>query len=155
MPRTRRQTLPPWCRIVRERPEAFERDALAENLQVRCPRDAVAALTPRLAREEVEVFITIALNAQHRIIALQEVTRGIQNCSLVHPREVFRVAIALGAAAIIVAHNHPSGDPTPSVDDRTITEQLVAAGRLLDLPVHDHIILGGARYTSFAEAGLL
>jgi DNA repair protein RadC len=153
--RSRRHSLPAWCRIVRERPEAFERDALAENLHVRTPRDAVAVLSPRLSREEVEVFLVIALNAQHRIIALQEVTRGIQNSSLVHPREVFRIAIALGAAAIIVSHNHPSGDPSPSGDDRTVTEQLVAAGRLLDLPVHDHIIVGAGRYTSFAEAGLL
>lgn len=153
--RSRRHSLPAWCRIVRERPEAFEREVLAVNLHVRSPRDAVAALTPRLAREEVEVFVVIALNAQHRMIALQEVTRGIQNCSLVHPREVFRIAIALGAAAIIVAHNHPSGDSSPSVNDRAVTEQLVAAGRILDLPVHDHIIVGVGRYTSFAEAGLL
>nr|ABI21617.1 Smu18B [uncultured organism] len=153
--RRRKHALPAWCRIVRERPEAFEREVLAENLHVRSPRDAVVALAPRLAREEVEVFLVIALNAQHRMIALQEVTRGIQNCSLVHPREVFRIAIAIGAAAIIVAHNHPSGDPAPSADDRAVTEQLVAAGRLLDLPVHDHIIVGAGSYTSFAEAGLL
>jgi DNA repair protein RadC len=61
----------------------------------------------------------------------------------------------MGAAAIIVAHNHPSGDPTPSADDRAVTEQLAAAGRILDIPVHDHIIIAGSRYTSFAEAGLL
>ena len=80
---------------------------------------------------------------------------GILNSSLVHPREVFRLAIAFGAAGIIVAHNHPSGDPTPSADDRAITRQLVDAGRLLDIPVYDHLILGAARYLSFAEAGLL
>jgi DNA repair protein RadC len=124
-------------------------------LHVRCPRDAVAALTPRLAREEVEVFVVIALNVQHRMIALHEVTRGIQTGSLVHAREVFRVAIALGAVAIVVAHNHPSGDPTPSVEDRAVTDALVAAGRILQIPVHDHIIVGAGRYTSFAEAGLL
>jgi DNA repair protein RadC len=153
--RRRKHPLPAWCRIVRERPKAFEREVLGENLHVRSPRDAAAVLTPRLAREEVEVFVVIALNAQHRMIALHEVTRGIQNSSLVHPREVFRLAIAIGAGAIIVAHNHPSGDPSPSVDDRAVTEQLVAAERILDLPVHDHIIVGGGRYTSFAEAGLL
>jgi DNA repair protein RadC len=83
------------------------------------------------------------------------VTRGILNSSLVHPREVFRLAIAFGAAGIIVAHNHPSGDPTPSADDRAITRQLVDAGRLLDIPVYDHLVLGAERYVSFAEAGLL
>ena len=83
------------------------------------------------------------------------ITRGILNSSLVHPREVFRAAIAEAAAGIIVVHNHPSGDPTPSGDDRAVTRQLVDAGRLLDLPVHDHVIVGGDRYMSFAEAGLL
>jgi DNA repair protein RadC len=77
------------------------------------------------------------------------------NSSLVHPREVFREAIAENAAAIILIHNHPSGDPTPSPDDRITTEQLVQAGRVLDIPVHDHIIIGRGRYLSFAEAGLL
>jgi DNA repair protein RadC len=64
-------------------------------------------------------------------------------------------AIAERAAAVILVHNHPSGDPTPSTDDRLVTEQLVAAGKLLDIPVHDHVIIGRGRYTSFAEAGLL
>src|SRR3989442_1556272 len=81
--------------------------------------------------------------------------RGIVNSSLIHPREVFRSAILAGAAGIIVAHNHPSGDPTPSADDRSVTRQMVEAGRLLDLPVYDHVILGGDTYMSFAEAGLL
>jgi DNA repair protein RadC len=101
------------------------------------------------------VFYVIALNSQSRVIAIQEVTRGILNSSLVHPREVFRLAIAFGAAGIIVAHNHPSGDPTPSADDRAITRQLVDAGRLLDIPVYDHLVLGTERYLSFADSGLL
>ena len=65
------------------------------------------------------------------------------------------MTIALGATALILVHNHPSGDPTPSSEDRMVTEQLVAAGRLLDIPVHDHVIVGRGRYVSFAEAGLL
>jgi hypothetical protein len=73
----------------------------------------------------------------------------------VHPREVFRAAIAEAAAGIIVVHNHPSGDPTPSQEDRAVTRQLVEAGRLLDLPVYDHLILAGDRFVSFATAGLL
>jgi len=83
------------------------------------------------------------------------VTRGLLNSSLVHPREVFREAIAERAAAIILVHNHPSGDPTPSPDDRVVTEQLVQAGKVLDIPVQDHVIIGRGRYISFAEAGLL
>jgi len=83
------------------------------------------------------------------------VTRGLLNSSLVHPREVFRAAIAEAAAGIIVVHNHPSGDPTPSAEDRAVTQQLAAAGRLLDLPLYDHVIIAGDRFMSFATAGLL
>jgi DNA repair protein RadC len=73
----------------------------------------------------------------------------------VHPREVFRLAIAEGAAGIVVVHNHPSGDPTPSADDRKVTQQLVEAGKILDILVYDHVVIGNGRYVSFAEAGLL
>ena len=83
------------------------------------------------------------------------VSTGTQSATLVHPREVFRLAIAEGAAGIILVHNHPSGDPTPSADDRAITRQLVDAGKLLDIPVYDHVVIGNGRYVSFAEAGLL
>ncbi len=83
-------------------------------------------------------------------------TRGILNSSLVHPREVFRLAIIHGAAGLIVAHNHPSGDPAPSADDKAVTAQLVEAGRLLDIPIYDHVIIGDdGRFFSFAEAGLI
>ena len=103
----------------------------------------------------VEEFHVAVLDSQHRLERDVTVTRGILNSSLVHPREVFREAIAERAAAIILVHNHPSGDPAPSADDRAVTEQLAAAGRLLDIPVHDHVIVGRGRYMSFAEAGLL
>ena len=72
-----------------------------------------------------------------------------------HPREVFRSAIAEGAAAIILLHNHPSGDPTPSPEDRSVTQQLAEAGKVVGIPVVDHVVIGDARYTSFVEAGLL
>ena len=97
----------------------------------------------------------LALGSQSQVLADLLITRGILNSSLVHPREVFRAAIAEAAAGIIVVHNHPSGDPTPSADDRAVTRQLVDAGRLLTCPVYDHVIVGGERYVSFAEAGLL
>ena len=103
----------------------------------------------------MEEFHVAILDSQHRLERDVTVTRGLLNSSLVHPREVFREAIAENAAAIILVHNHPSGDPTPSPDDRITTEQLVQAGRVLDIPVQDHIIIGRGRYLSFAEAGLL
>ena len=114
-----------------------------------------AVFAPRLEDLPVEEFHVAVLDAQHRLERDITVTRGILNSSLVHPREVFREAIAERAAAMILVHNHPSGDPTPSADDRMVTEQLVAAGRVLDIPVHDHVIIGRGRYMSFAEAGLL
>ena len=122
---------------------------------IRSPRDVAAAFAPRLQDLPVEEFHVAILDAQHRLERDVLITRGLLNSSLVHPREVFREAIAEGAAAVILVHNHPSGDPTPSAEDRAVTEQLVAAGRLLDIPVHDHIIVGRGRYVSLAEAGLL
>jgi DNA repair protein RadC len=127
----------------------------AEAAPIRSPRDVVAYYASRLEDLPVEEFHVAILDAQHRLERDVTVTRGILNSSLVHPREVFREAIAERAAAIILVHNHPSGDPAPSADDRSVTDQLVAAGRLLDIPVHDHVIIGRGRYTSFAEAGLL
>jgi DNA repair protein RadC len=130
-------------------------EAREDGAPVRSPRDIVELFAPRLEDLPVEEFHVAVLDSQHRLERDIMVTRGILNSSLVHPREVFREAIAERAAAIILVHNHPSGDPTPSADDRVVTEQLVAAGRLLDIPVHDHIVVGRGRYTSFAEAGLL
>lgn len=126
-----------------------------DGAPIRSPRDVYQLYAPRLQDLPVEEFHVAILDAQHRLERDVLVTRGILNSSLVHPREVFREAIAERAAAIILVHNHPSGDPTPSADDRSVTEQLVAAGRLLDIPVHDHVVIGRGRYTSFAESGLL
>ena len=124
---------------------------------VRSPRDVWQLMAPYAEREVAESFWVLPLNSQHRLSVPGPVviTRGILDSSLVHPREVFRAAIEASAAAIILAHNHPSGDPTPSADDRAVTEQLVEAGKLLDLPVLDHVILGRGRFTSFADRGLL
>lgn len=148
---TRSQRLrPTWVRLVRE-PDPQP----SEPLKIKGPADVFRFLNTRTTRELQEVFYVLTLDSQSQVVSAQEVTRGILNSSLVHPREVFRLAIAEGAAGIVVVHNHPSGDPTPSVDDRAITRQLVDAGRLLDIPVYDHVVIGNGRYVSFAEAGLL
>src|SRR2546423_3364972 len=120
---------------------------------IRSPRDVVEYFAPRMEDLPVEEFHVAVLDGHHRMERDITVTRGILNSSLVHPREVFREAIAERAAAVVLVHNHPSGDPSPSADDRNVTDQLVSAGRLLDIPVHDHVIIGRGRYTSFAEAG--
>ena len=121
----------------------------------RAPRDVVAAYAPRLEDLAVEEFHVAVLDVQHRLERDILVTRGLLNTSLVHPREVFRAAVAERAAGVVLVHNHPSGDPTPSSEDRAVTGQLAAAGALLGIPVLDHVIIGRGRYVSFSEAGLL
>jgi DNA repair protein RadC len=123
--------------------------------QVNSPADVQRWCGPLLRDLAVEEFHVLTLDAQNRITRDLLITRGILNSSLVHPREVFRAAIAEAAASVIVVHNHPSGQPVPSAADRAVTAQLVEAGRILDIPVYDHVIVGGDEYFSFAEAGLL
>jgi DNA repair protein RadC len=130
-------------------------EAREEGAPVRSPADVARMFAPRLEDLPVEEFHVAILDAQHCIERDVTITRGLLNSSLVHPREVFREAIAERAASVILVHNHPSGDPNPSKDDRDVTAQLVAAGKLLDIPVHDHIIIGRGRFISFAELGLL
>jgi DNA repair protein RadC len=124
---------------------------------IKTAEDVYTRMAPYAAREVVEVLWLLCLDTQSRVVgeAPELITRGLLNSSLVHPREVFCAAITARAAGVIVVHNHPSGDPTPSVEDRTITRQLLAAGKLLDIPMYDHVIIGEGRYLSFAEAGLL
>jgi DNA repair protein RadC len=123
--------------------------------RIREPEDVIRLFGTRLRDLQVEEFHLIALDSQSQVLREVLITRGLLNSSLVHPREVFRPAIAEAAAGIIVVHNHPSGDPTPSAEDRAATNQLVSAGQLLDLPVYDHVIIAGDRFVSFAAAGLL
>lgn len=133
----------------------LNREQRPELPRIRQPDDVALLLGPRLRDLPVEEFHMLALDSQSRVRRDVLITRGLLNSALVHPREVFRAAIAEAAAGIIVVHNHPSGDPTPSPEDRAVTRQLVEAGRLLDLPVYDHVILGGDRFLSFVSAGLL
>lgn len=130
-------------------------ESRAEGALIRFPRDIYLAYAPRLEDLPVEEFHVAVLDAQQRFERDITVTRGILNGSLVHPREVFREAIAERAASVILVHNHPSGDPSPSLDDRIVTNQLVLAGRVLDIPVQDHVVIGRGRYVSFVEAGLM
>jgi DNA repair protein RadC len=114
-------------------------------------------MSPYAEREEVEVFWILALNTQHQVIRNRplSISRGILDSAMVHPREVFRAAIQANAAAIIAVHNHPSGDPTPSAEDRCITTGLKAAGAILGIPLRDHLVIGGGKYVSFAAVGEL
>lgn len=100
-----------------------------------------------------ETFFAILLDRRHRVLSLQWVCTGSIDQVAVHPREVFSPAIRDGAAAVVCAHNHPSGDPTPSPDDRLVTERLRAAGELVGIGMLDHVVVGAERYYSFAEEG--
>ncbi|OGW65061.1 MAG: hypothetical protein A3H49_10250 [Nitrospirae bacterium RIFCSPLOWO2_02_FULL_62_14] len=102
-----------------------------------------------------EVFKIVLLDAKHGIIKDATVSEGSLTLSIVHPREVFNPAVRESAAAVIFVHNHPSGDPGPSEEDRALTARLVAAGELLGIQVLDHLIIGDGRYTSFADQGWL
>ena len=117
---------------------------------VRGPSDVFRIMGPRLRDRPQEEFHALLLNTRHRVLRSVLVTRGILDASLIHPREVFRLAVGEGAAGVILVHNHPSGDPTPSAEDRAVTRQLADAGRTLGIPVLDHVIVGQGGYTSLA-----
>jgi DNA repair protein RadC len=119
---------------------------------VRSPREAALILLPQFGAARVEQFGVMLLDAKHRLIRTRLLSVGTLDSSVVHPREVFREAAAGDAASIVLFHNHPSGDPTPSRDDFDLTHRLVAAGDLMGIQVSDHVILADTRYWSFREA---
>ncbi len=122
--------------------------------QIMSPADVFGRLAPFLRDRKQEEFWVIYLDTQNRIILERRLTVGLLNTSLVHPREVFGPAIATSCASIILCHNHPSGEPEPSAEDIAVTVQLVESGRLLGIPVRDHIILGDREYVSLCNRGL-
>lgn len=122
---------------------------------LRSARDATAALAATLEHEPSEVFAILCLTTKNRVIAYHEVSRGALDCTIVHPREVFKAALLANASGIILAHNHPSGDPTPSPDDLALTQRLQESGAILGIHVLDHIVIGDGRSVSFRETGRL
>ncbi len=118
--------------------------------RVRGPADVFDVMGPRMRDLPQEEFHALLLNTRHRVVREVLVTRGIVDASLIHPREVFRPAVLEGASGVILVHNHPSGDPTPSPEDRAVTRQLAAAGRALGIPVLDHVVVGRGGYVSLA-----
>jgi DNA repair protein RadC len=115
------------------------------------PGAAHAAFAPLFAGMRQECFKAALLDTKLRVLAIADVSLGTLNSSPVHARDVFRKAVVLGAHSIVVAHNHPSGDPTPSESDREATKSLTEAGKILGIPVSDHIIVGDACFYSFRE----
>lgn len=126
-------------------------DPIPYGAPMRSPDRVRDAFRAMLADQSGEVFAVALLDGKHKLIALAEVSRGTLSSSLVHPREVFGPAVRLGAGAIIVAHNHPSGDPEPSLEDLAVTRRLIEAGRILGIPVLDHVVVGDGTFCSLRE----
>lgn len=131
------------------------REGPVQRPRIRGPADVYERFAPALRDLAQEEFRVLLLNTQHAVTRELVVTRGTLDASVVHPREVFKAAVVESAASIILVHNHPSGDPTPSPEDRAVTRQLEEAGRILGIQVMDHIVVGHGRYVSFVEAGFI
>jgi DNA repair protein RadC len=119
------------------------------------PEDVTRIYSPKLRDLRHEEFWALLLTTANHLMREVRITSGTLNSSLVHPRECFAEAVKERAASVIFVHNHPSGNPEPSQEDLAITKQLVESGKVLGIPVYDHIIVGGAQFTSFAQRGLL
>ena len=131
------------------------RVATLEPTIIRRPEDTLPVLEAELSELGYEKFIALALNTKNHVTAVLPVSSGSLNASIVHPRELFQRAILANCASLILAHNHPSGDPVPSPEDIALTRKLIDGGLLIDIPILDHVILGYGKYSSFKEMGLL
>ena len=129
---------------------------LAERPEMRQPAAAARVLAEYIGEADRELFVVALLTIRGRILGLHTVSVGCLTSSLVHPREVFKPAILASSSAILIAHNHPSGDPEPSAEDLALTRRLAAAGTILGIEVLDHVVLGEqGRFVSFRARGLL
>jgi DNA repair protein RadC len=127
----------------------------AEVLTIRSPHDAANYLMELLSLDQQEKFFCLYLNTKNQVVYEKAVFVGSLNASIVHPREVFKEAVKWSAASIIVSHNHPSGDPTPSREDIEVTKRLVEAGEILGIECLDHLIVGDGRFVSLKEKGYI
>ena len=123
--------------------------------QLKTPRELGEYLLPLYGGYREERFGIVMLDSKYRLIRSETISIGTLDASIAHPRDIFRVAAVASAFCIALFHNHPSGDPTPSPDDRALTARLAAAGDLLEIPVVDHVILGAGRFFSFRSEGAL
>ncbi len=126
----------------------------SEN-KITSPKEVADVFIPLLIDDLKEKFIVVCLNTANKIIRYEVISVGNLNSSIVHPREIFKVAIENNSASIILIHNHPSGNPEPSNEDIQITKKIVESGKILNIPVFDHIIIAGTSHSSFVEKHLL
>ncbi len=123
--------------------------------RITSPQRVAALFMEELRYKKKEHFMIVLLNTKNHLLSREEISIGSLNASIVHPREIFRIPLRKSAASIILVHNHPSGDPSPSQEDLEVTRRLVEAGNLLGIAVRDHLIIGDGCYFSFKEKGLL
>ncbi|WP_059049647.1 RadC family protein [Paenibacillus senegalimassiliensis] len=128
---------------------------LPEAETIRSPQNVAELLMEQLRYLQQEHFVCLFLNTKNHIIAQETLSIGSLNASIVHPREVFRAAIKCSSASIVCAHNHPSGDPTPSPEDIQLTRRLCEAGEIVGIDVLDHIVIGDGKFVSLKEQGLM
>jgi len=140
---------------------AFELTSRLESYQdsgkretAKTPEDVVALVRSRLKGKKKEYFLALLLDTRNRLIRVAEISVGSLDSSIVHPREVFKEAVAASAASVIFAHNHPSGDPEASEDDLNLTKRLAEAGEIMGIDVLDHVIIGEEKYLSLKREGL-
>jgi DNA repair protein RadC len=126
-----------------------------DRAQMLSARDVAELLIPQFGARPVEQFGVVLLDTKHRVLRVSIVSVGTLDASVVHPREVFREAVSAGAAAIVLFHNHPSGDPHPSAEDVRLTKRLLAAGDLMGIDVLDHVVISETRYYSMKETKAL
>lgn len=122
---------------------------------IRSPKDAAAVFLSTLRYQEKEHFLAAHLNTKNQVLSVETISIGTLNASLVHPRELFKTAVRRSSAALILAHNHPSGDPKPSTEDIQLTRRLQQAGEIMGIEILDHLIIGGDQFVSLKEKGLL
>ena len=125
----------------------------AKGRPLTTPKAVFQYVVHRIPFAEREVFLVLHLNTKHKVVKEEIISLGTLNASLIHPREVFRSAVKEGSYALLIAHNHPSGDPSPSDEDILVTKKLLSAGEILGIHVLDHVIIGHGRYWSWAEDG--
>lgn len=126
-----------------------------EKVQIKSAADAARLMMPWLRDLMKETLYVLCLDTKNYLIKYRRIFEGSLNASVIHPREIFRFALEESAASIVLVHNHPSGDPTPSADDVSSTRRIVQAGEILDIPVLDHVIIGDGRFVSMRERGLI
>ena len=143
------------CPLLARAGTGFRPGPPGERMQISEPTDAVAVVRPLLDGHDRECGALVALDTRHRVIATAIISIGTAAHTFLAPREVYRDALTFGASAIVVAHNHPSGDATPSDDDRQITRRLAQAGATLGIDLLDHLVLGDPEWTSLARLGVL